>query len=52
MRIPLAGGDEHDALTGARRFYGFRAGTIKRLKRKYNKRLRAFMKRFAREWVE
>ena len=37
---PLKGGDEYDALTGARRYYHFCAGTLKRIKRQYNKRVR------------
>ena len=39
-RIPMKGGDEYDALTGARRYYHYCAGTLKRIKRQYNKRVR------------
>ena len=41
-KIPLKGGDEHDALTNARRFYKYlnRSKVIKKIKRKYNKRFR------------
>ena len=41
-RIPLKGGDEHDALTPARKWYKYltRAGVAKNIKRKYNKRFR------------
>ena len=39
-RIPLKGGLEYDALTNARGFYGWRAGTVKWVKRHYNKRVR------------
>lgn len=37
---PLKGGDEYEALTGARRYYHYFAGTLKRIKRQYNKRVR------------
>ena len=39
-RIPLKGGDEYDALTKARRFYIWRKGKLKVIKRAYNKRFR------------
>jgi len=37
---PLKGGDEYDGLTRARRYYHYCAGTLKRIKRQYNKRVR------------
>ena len=39
-RIPMKGGDEYDALTKARKFYLWKAGRVKKIKRAYNKRLR------------
>lgn len=39
-RAKLVGGDEYDALTRARRLYRFRPGEIKRIKRKFHKRMR------------
>ena len=39
-RIPMKGGDEYDALTKARKFYLWKSGQLKRIKRAYNKRLR------------
>lgn len=39
-RIPMKGGDEYDALTKARKFYLWKAGQVKRIKRAYNKRFR------------
>lgn len=39
-RIPLRGGEEYDALTKARRFYQWRPGALKDIKRGYNKRFR------------
>ena len=43
-RIPLKGGDEYDALTKARRFYKWRTGKLKAIKRAYNKRFRKYNK--------
>lgn len=43
-RIPLKGGDEHDALTRWRRLIKFRAGQRKKAKRSYIKRLRKWLK--------
>ncbi len=40
MRIKLKGGDEYDALTKAKKFYHWKSGERKRIKRGYNKRLR------------
>ena len=39
-RIPMKGGDEYSALTKARKFYIWRSGQIKKIKRAYNKRFR------------
>ena len=39
-RIPMKGGDEYDALTKARKFYLWKAGQVKKIKRAYNKRFR------------
>ena len=36
----MKGGDEYDALTKARKFYKWKAGQVKRIKRAYNKRFR------------
>ena len=41
-RIPMKGGDEYDGLTKARRFYLWKAGQLKKIKRAYNKRLRKY----------
>jgi hypothetical protein len=40
MRIKLKGGDEYNALTKAKKFYHWKSGERKRIKRGYNKRLR------------
>ena len=39
-RAELKSGDEFDALTRSRSFYGYKAGTVKAIKRKFNKRVR------------
>jgi hypothetical protein len=39
-KVPLKGGDEFDALTKARKFYSFKRGVLKKIKRGYNKRFR------------
>jgi len=39
-RIKLKGGDEYDALTKAKKFYSWKPGERKKIKRSYNKRLR------------
>jgi hypothetical protein len=39
-RAELKSGDEYDALTGWRRVCGYKAGTVKAIKRKFNKRIR------------
>jgi hypothetical protein len=40
-RIQMISGDEYDALTRAKRFFDWRAGERKRIKRNYRKRERA-----------
>ena len=40
VRIKLKGGDEYDALTKAKKFYHWKPGDRKKIKRGYNKRLR------------
>ena len=39
-RVPLKGGDEHDAFSKARRFLRWKSGRLKKIKRAYNKRFR------------
>lgn len=39
-KLPLKGGDEHDALTRAKRFHTWRPGQRKSAKTTYNRRLR------------
>ena len=39
-KIPLKGGDEYDGLTKARKFFHWKSGQLKKIKRAYNKRLR------------
>ena len=43
-KIPMKGGDEHDALSNARKYYIWSAGQLKKIKRGYNKRFRKFFK--------
>ena len=43
-RIPLRGGDEYDGLTSARKFYMWKHGQIKKIKRAYSKRFRKHTK--------
>ena len=43
-RIPMKGGDEYDALTKARKFYLWKSGQLKKIKRAYNKRFRKYSK--------
>ena len=40
MRIKLKTADEWDALTKAKKYFRWRAGQRKKIKRSYNKRLR------------
>jgi len=47
QRIPMIDGDEYDALChGNKSFYNWRAGQRKAIKRKYNKRIRKYFKKF------
>ena len=53
MIIPLKGGDEHDALSGWKKYHSFRAKQRKSIKKRYNKRLRRYFKVFdqgEKEW--
>ena len=43
-RIPMKGGDEYDGLTKARKFYLWKRGQLKKIKRAYNKRFRKYNK--------
>ena len=43
-RIPMKGGDEYDGLTKARKFYMWKSGQLKKIKRAYNKRFRKHTK--------
>ncbi len=43
-RIPMKGGDEYDGLTSARKFYMWKRGQLKKIKRAYNKRFRKHTK--------
>ena len=45
LRIPLKGGDEHDAFTRWRQLAHWQQGELKRIKRGYNKRFRKTGKR-------
>ena len=40
MRIKMKGSNEYDALTKAKKFYHWKSGERKKIKRGYNKRLR------------
>mgnify|MGYP007055494038 CR=1 FL=1 len=40
-RIPMKGGDEYDALTKAKKWYFWKPSQRKKIKKKYNKRMRA-----------
>ncbi len=42
-RISMKGGDEYDGLTKARKFYLWKSGKLKKIKRAYNKRLRKYI---------
>ena len=44
-KITMQDGDEYDFLGWCKRFFFFRSGERKRIKRKYNKRLRKGVKR-------
>ena len=43
-RMPMKTGDEWDALTKAKRFFRWRSGVRKRIKKQYNKKERQWMK--------
>jgi capsid portal protein len=43
-RTPMKGGDEYDGLTKARKFYLWKSGQMKKIKRAYNKRFRKYNK--------
>jgi len=43
-RIPMKGGDEYGGLTKARKFYLWKRGQLKKIKRAYNKRFRKYNK--------
>ena len=44
-RKPLKTGDEYDALTKWKKFVNFRAGERKKIKQKYNRKERQWLKR-------
>ena len=44
-RKPLKTGDEYDALTKWKKFVKFRAGERKKIKKKYNRKERQWLKR-------
>jgi hypothetical protein len=44
-KIPLKGGEEHDFLTNWKQVHNNRNGGSKKAKKKYNKRLRHFLKK-------
>ena len=46
--VPMIDGDELDFLTKCKRFFTFRPGERKRLKRKYNKRARRLARKMLR----
>jgi len=39
-RVPLKSADEYDAFSKYRKFFNFKRGDLKKIKRAYNKRLR------------
>jgi capsid portal protein len=43
-RIPMKGGGEYDGLTKARKFFIWKSGQLKKIKRAYNKRFRKYSK--------
>jgi hypothetical protein len=43
-RIPLKGGDEYDALTRMRKWYGHTAGVVRQIKAQYNRRRRRMVR--------
>ena len=48
-RIPMKSGDEYDGLTKARKFYLWKTGKLKKIKRAYNKRFRKYVKEIRNE---
>ena len=50
--IPMKSADEYDALTKARRFYHWRAGAVKKIKKAFNKRERKDGKRIREDCEE
>lgn len=52
MKLPLKSGDEHDALTRAKRVHSFRAGTRKKIKKGYNKRVRRVVRKVLKQEEE
>lgn len=44
-RIPLKSAAEYDAFTKWRRFYSWKPGRLKKVKRQYNKRFRKILKK-------
>jgi len=51
-RIPLISGDEHEALTAAKKHYSWRAGQRKAVKRGYWQRFRQVVRRALRRETE
>ena len=52
MPLPFKSGDEQDYLTSWRRCLIRRAGTVKRIKRSYRRRVRAYFKLMLRKFRE
>jgi hypothetical protein len=44
-RKPLTTGDEYDALTKAKKYYNFKSGDRKKIKKNYNKKERKWLDR-------
>ena len=42
--IPMRGGGEYDALSGWKKYFKFKPGTRKKIKRGFRKRVRRFVK--------
>ena len=42
-RKPLTTGDEYDALTKAKKYYNFKSGDRKKIKKNYNKKERKWL---------
>ena len=43
-RIPMKGGEEYDAFSKYRKFFRWKGGQLKKIKRAYNKRFRQHCK--------